>query len=241
MASKQKKKFNLDVLNNQKIFLYIVLVGLLGFLAFYMLVFKKLEEEADTLHSQNAALNERVMELKEVYDNIDAYEQSIDVMSAEIKEVLSAFPADVREEDALVVAIDTLNKAYVEYSTISIEKKEEVGTIDAETVANAGLPDYTEPITVLKRSVSYVNSTDYINLKTIIGTILDYGGKKKIDNIVYSKTEDEDNKDGFITGTIVVTDFVADGTGAEYKTPDLKDYEAGLYDLFGIVKNPNKK
>ena len=38
MASKQKKKINLDMLNNQKIFLYVVLVGLLGFLAFYMLV-----------------------------------------------------------------------------------------------------------------------------------------------------------------------------------------------------------
>ena len=91
----------------------------------------------------------------------------------------------------------------------------------------------------MKRSVSYVNSTDYINLKTIVNTILEYGGKKKINNIVYSKSEDE--KDGYITGTIEVTDYVAQGTGAEYKAPDLKEYEAGLYDLFGIIKNPNQR
>ena len=241
MASKQKKKINLDMLNNQKIFLYVVLVGLLGFLAFYMLVYKKLEEDTATLHSQNVTLNERVTELKEVYDNIEAYEASTEIMSAAIKEVLSSYPADVREEDALVVAVDTLNKAHVEYSSITINDKEEVGKIDAETVAKAEIPEYTEEISVFKRSVSYVNSTDYINLKAIIGTILDYGGKKTIENIVYSKSEEEDKEDGFITGTIVVTDFVAEGTGAEYTAPKLKEYEAGLYDLFGIIKNPNKK
>ena len=244
MASKKKTevtKFNLAALNNQKIFLYVVLVALLGFLAFYMLVFQKLEEKTAEMNSKNAALRTKVAELKEVYDNLDAYKGSIDVMTGEVKDILSTFPADAREEDAIVIAVDTLNKAYVEYSTININAKEEVGTIPQEIVDNAGIPEYTEPIVVEKRSVAYVNNTDYINLKTIIKTILDYKGKKTIEKIVYSKTEDNDHGDGYITGTIEVMDFVAEGTGAEYEAPDLKDYEAGLYDLFGIIKNPNKK
>ena len=149
------------------------------------------------------------------------------------------YPADVREEDALVIAVDTLNKAYVEYSTINIKEKEEVGAIPAETVQKAGLESFQDEIKISKRTVSYVNSTDYINLKTIIGTILSYGGKKTIEQISYSKSEDGEK--GFITGTIDVTDFVAEGTGKEYQAPDIKEYEAGLYDLFGIVKNPDKK
>ncbi|MBR6308759.1 MAG: hypothetical protein IKR39_09145 [Lachnospiraceae bacterium] len=237
MAS--KKKFNVKSLNNQKVFLYVVLLGLLGFLAFYMLVYQKLIEKTNTLHSENSRLYTQVEELKEVYDNIDGYKAMTEAMTADIKERLSVFPADVREEDALVIAVDTLNKAYVEYTTINIGGKEEVYTIPLETVTNAGLEDYQEEIAVQKRTVSYVNNTDYINLKAIVDTILEYGGKKKINNIVYSKTEEED--DGYITGTIEVTDYIAKGTGAEYKAPNIKEYEAGLYDLFGIIKNPNKQ
>lgn len=239
MASKEKAKFNVNILNNKKIFLYVVLVGLLGFLAFYMLVFKKYEEKTEDLRRQNANLRTEVEDLKKVYDNLDAYRQTIAIMDGYIVTTLSQYPADVREEDALVIAVDTLNKAYVEYSTINIKEKEEVGAILAETVQKAGLESFQDEIKISKRTVSYVNSTDYINLKTIIGTILSYGGKKTIEQISYSKSEDGEK--GFITGTIDVTDFVAEGTGKEYQAPDIKEYEAGLYDLFGIVKNPDKK
>ena len=239
MASKEKAKFNVNILNNKKIFLYVVLVGLLGFLAFYMLVFKKYEEKTEDLRRQNANLRTEVDDLKKVYDNLDAYRQTIAIMDGYIVTTLSQYPADVREEDALVIAVDTLNKAYVEYSTINIKEKEEVGAISAETVQKAGLESFRDEIKISKRTVSYVNSTDYINLKTIIGTILSYGGKKTIEQISYSKSEDGEK--GFITGTIDVTDFVAEGTGKEYQAPDIKEYEAGLYDLFGIVKNPDKK
>ncbi len=239
MASKEKAKFNANILNNKKIFLYVVLVGLLGFLAFYMLVFQKYEEKTDDLRRQNANLKTQVDDLKKVYDNLDAYRQTIAMMDGYIVTTLSQYPADVREEDALVIAVDTLNKAYVEYSTINIKEKEDVGAIPAETVQNAGLESFKDEIKIKKRTVSYVNSTDYINLKTIIGTILSYGGKKTIEQISYSKSEDGEK--GFITGTIDVTDFVAEGTGKEYQAPDIKEYEAGLYDLFGIVKNPDKK
>ncbi len=239
MASKEKAKFNANILNNKKIFLYVVLVGLLGFLAFYMLVFQKYEEKTEDLRRQNANLRTEVDDLKKVYDNLDAYRQTIAIMDGYIVTTLSQYPADVREEDALVIAVDTLNKAYVEYSTINIKEKEDVGAIPAETVQNAGLESFKDEIKIKKRTVSYVNSTDYINLKTIIGTILSYGGKKTIEQISYSKSEDGEK--GFITGTIDVTDFVAEGTGKEYQAPDIKEYEAGLYDLFGIVKNPNQQ
>jgi hypothetical protein len=238
MAS--KKKFNVQSLNNQKVFLYVVLAGLLGFLAFYMLVYQKLEEKTSTLHSENVNLRARVEELKEVYDNMEGYKLMIDAMDKDIHEKLSIFPADVREEDALVIAVDTLNKAYVKYTTINIGDKEDVYEMPAEAVKTAGLNDYDDKILVQKRSVSYVNNTDYINLKTLVETVLEYGGVKKINNIIYSKNDGDSESDSFLTGTIEVTDFVAEGTGAEYTAPDLKDYEAGLYDLFGIVKNPNR-
>jgi len=236
MAS--KKKFNVQSLNNQKVFLYIVLAGLIGFLAFYMFVYQKLQEKTQALHSENVNLRTRVEELKEVYDNMDGYKLMIDAMDKDIHEKLSIFPADAREEDALVTAVDTLNKAYVRYTTINIGAKEDVYEIPEETVKTAGLADYDDKILVQKRTVAYVNDTDYINLKTIVETVLAYGGVKKINNIIYSKNDGEG--DSYLTGTIEVTDFIAEGTGAEYTAPDLKDYEAGLYDLFGIVKNPNR-
>ena len=120
MGSKTKKKFDINALNNQKVFLYVVLAALLAFLAFYMLVYKKYEEKTNLLHSQNATLRTKVNELKEVYDNMDGYKEQIAAMTEEIDVVLNDFPADAREEDALVIAVDTLKRAYVEYSTINI-------------------------------------------------------------------------------------------------------------------------
>ncbi|MBO4679514.1 MAG: hypothetical protein J5626_07570 [Lachnospiraceae bacterium] len=239
MAKDKKSKFNIALINNRKFFLYVVLLGLVCFLAFYMLVYKEYEQKTNLLRSENSSLRNKVNELKEVYDNMEAYESSIEYMGEEINKILSDYPADVRDEDAIVVAVETLNKAYVEYTTINIHDKEELGAVSAETVSKAGLADYSGAIGINKRAVSYVNRTDYGNLKAIIGTILDYGGKKVIDKISYSKNEDE--KDGYITGTIEVIDYIADGTGAEYVAPDIKEYEAGLYDIFGIVKNPNAK
>ena len=240
MASKTKKKFSFESINNRKVFLYIVLLGLVCFLVFYMQVYKKYEEKTKALRSQNSSLKTKVSELKEVYDNMEAYESSIAYMDEEIKKILSEYSADVKEEDAVVIAVDTLNKAHVVYTTIAIQAKEELGSISEEMITKAGLPEYSDKITINRRTVSYVNSTDYGNLKTIVGTILDYGGKKTIDRISYSKTENGED-DAYLTGTIEVTDYVADGTGAEYKAPDIKKYDAGLYDLFGIVKNPNMK
>ncbi|MBO4615901.1 MAG: hypothetical protein J5717_00975 [Lachnospiraceae bacterium] len=236
MAS--KRKFSVQSLNNQKMFLYVVLAGLAVFLAFYMFVYQKLEEKTRDIHSENVNLRTRVEELKEVYDNMEGYKLMIDAMDKDIHEKLSIFPADVREEDALVTVVDMLNKAYVEYTTINIAGKEDVYEIPKETVVKAGLDDYNDKILVQKRTVAYVNNTDYINLKTLVENILEYGGVKKISNIIYSKNDGE--KDSFLTGTIEVTDYMAEGTGAEYVAPDLKDYEAGLYDLFGIVRNPNR-
>lgn len=242
MASKEKKdnkKFDISVLNNKKLFLYVLLVGLLGFLAFYMLVYQKLEEKTNMLIAQNGSLRAHVQELKEVYDKIDAYKMSIDIMDGSIKEILSQYPADVKEDDALVVAVDMLNNAYLVFDNININSKEVVGEVSGEVVSKAGIEEYSEPITVQKRTVDYINSTDYINLKTLVDVILNYGGKKKIAYITYTKEENGEEK--HLTGTIEVVDFVAEGTGAEYVSPMTKEYEAGLYDLFGIVKNPDRQ
>lgn len=242
MASKAKsenKQFNISFLNNKKIFLYVVLVGLLGFLAFYMLVYQKMEEKTRTLNAQNGTLRAHVQELKEVYDKMDAYKTSIEVMDFGIKTILSQYPADVKEDDALVLAVDMLNNAYLVFDNINISNKEVVGEISEETIAKADIDAYSEPIKVQKRTVAYVNSTDYINLKTLIGVILNRKGIRSITNISYTKEKNE--IDEFLTGTIEVVDFVAEGTGAEYVSPMTKEYEAGLYDLFGIVKNPDRQ
>ena len=138
MASKaknEKNQFNISFLNNKKIFLYVVLVGLLGFLAFYMLVYQKMEEKTRTLNAQNGTLRAHVQELKEVYDKMDAYKMSIDVMDFGIKTILSQYPADVKEDDALVLAVDMLNNAYLVFDNINISSKEVVGEISEEIIA----------------------------------------------------------------------------------------------------------
>lgn len=210
---------------------YVLILGLLVFLLVYFLVYQKDLEQAETIRSSNAALRVRVDELKTYYDNMGFYQEEIVRMDTQVAEWLDEFPADVKEEDIIVLAIDTERNAAIGYSNINIQGREALATIPADTVKAAQLEQYTDEITVLQRKTSYVNITDYTNLKNCIKTINDQDDRMTISNISYSGNKET----GGIEGTIEVTFYAAYGTGKEYVPQVLPAYESGLYNLFGVV------
>lgn len=210
---------------------YVLILGLLVFLLVYFLVYQKDLEQAETIRSSNAALQVRVDELKTYYDNMGFYQEEIARMDTQVAEWLDEFPADVKEEDIIVLAIDTERNAAIGYSNINIQGREALATIPADTVKAAQLEQYTDEITVLQRKTSYVNITDYTNLKNCIETINDQDDRMTISNISYSGNKET----GGIEGTIEVTFYAAYGTGKEYVPQVLPAYESGLYNLFGVV------
>lgn len=215
----------------KQIMTYVLLLGLLLFMAVYFFVFKKYQEKTEELENSNAALQVRVNQLKEYYDKLDDYNTEMAQMQEKIGAWLDEFPADVKEEDIIVLAINTEKNAIVGYKNINIGDREALSSVTADVVSAAGIEGLGQEITFIQRKTSYVNLTDYANLKRCIATINENANRSVISNISYSTNEDE----GCLEGTIEVTFYSVSGTGKEYVPQKLPAYESGLSDLFGVL------
>ncbi|MBQ9136345.1 MAG: hypothetical protein IJX66_09675 [Lachnospiraceae bacterium] len=214
----------------KKIMTYVLLLGALLVVAVYFLVYKKYNEMAATINSSNIVLAERVDELKKYYDNLNTYNTEMTMMQEQIVDWLDEFPADVKEEDIIVLALDTEEAAYVAYTNINIQERKAFRTIPANMVQPAGMENFASDIIFVERKTSYVNTTDYFNIKNCVEVINNCDDRLVISNITYSENEET----GLLDGTIEVTFYSVIGTGKEYEPQVLPEYESGLLNLFGI-------
>ncbi len=211
---------------------YVMALGFLLLLAVYFLVYKSYNDKAEALEQANATKQQRVNELKVFYDNLPIYNAEIEQYQAQIAAWLDEFPSNVLEEDIIVLALDTENVAYVDYSNINIGSREALWTIPAATMQLAKMENLMYDVVYVERTVSYVNTTDYFNLKKVVETINKSSNRLTISNIAYSK----DDEDGELTGTIEVSFYSVLGTGKEYEPQILREYESGLENLFGTTE-----
>lgn len=216
-------------LSDKKILTYIVVVGLLVFVAVYFLIYQKYHDKAVAIESQNAALEQRVSQLKQFYDDMDKNKAEISSMQQQVQEWLAEFPADVKEEDIIVMALETERDAAVAYTNINIADREALRTIPASTVSLSGMENLTQDLIFVKRLTSYVNTTDYKNMKNVVQIINDSDNRLSISKITYSKNKET----GLLDGTVEVTFYSVIGDGKVYEPQKLADYESGLEDLFG--------
>lgn len=216
----------------KKAMTYVLLLGALLLIAVYFMVYKNYNEKADAIAASNRVLNQRVSELKVYYDNLADYNNEIALMQNQVNAWLDEFPADVKEEDMIVLALDTERAADVNYSNINIGDRTALRTIPAATVQPAGMETYTTDIVFVERKVSYVNTADYFNIKNCVDVINSSDNRLVISNITYAENEESN----LLDGTIEVTFYSVLGTGKDYIPQELPDYESGLPNLFGSLE-----
>lgn len=214
----------------KQVMIYVVLAGLIAFIAVYFLVYKDLNDKTAAIRQENTTLSQRVNELKKYYDKMDSYNAEIADMQAQVNAWLSEIPVDVKEEDMLVMAINTEKNAVINYTNINIAEREEMLTIPAQTVADSGMEGFAGDLMFVKRMASYVNETEYFSLKNCIKTINDSAERLAISNISYS----ENKETGLLEGTIDITYYSVLGTDREYVPQKLPPYVSGLRNLFGM-------
>ena len=216
--------------SSKQVAVYVALFGVLALVAVYFLVYKAYMDKAEQITASNATLSARVNELKEYYDDIDFYNGEIEMMQNQIYTWFDEFPADVLEEDILVLALDTEEVAWINYSNINMGTKEALKVIPQEMVAAAGIEELQQEIIFAQRTTGYVNEVDYENLKDVVKEINAQDDRLNISNITYGRNTET----GLLEGTIEVTFYSVIGTGKEYVPQKLEDYESGLEDLFNI-------
>ena len=213
---------------NQKTFAGISVVGLLTVLILYVFVFLSFQIKTEELEAANAAKQIEVNELEEYYNNLTQYEADIQTMTEQIKEALDEYPADAREEDILMLAVQTQEKNAIGYDSINMELPETVLEVPAELVTSTGIEGYTQAIRFVRKHAIYVNTTTYADLKNVIGELFDNPNRVAIDNIVYTKNEES----GLLEGSINVYLYSVTGTNKEYEAPQMTKYPAGTTDIF---------
>lgn len=218
-------------LSAKQVMTYVLLIGLLVLLAVYYFVYISYNDQAEAIENSNRTLQERVDVLEEYYNNMETYQAEITVMQNQVNALLDEFPADVKEEDVIVMALDTEENAVIDYTNINIGEREALKTIDAAMVLTAGMENLTQDLIFVERVGTYINTTNYQELKKCVETINGSEGRLSINNIVYTRNEDT----GLLAGTIEVTYYSVLGTGKAYVPQDLAEYESGLAELFGIV------
>lgn len=235
------KEKNMNKVNSKKIMYYVLLVGVLALIVAYFLVYRKYNYLTEQLNSDNHALSDRVAVLKEYYDNRSMYEEAIAAMTGDINNKLDDFPTDVKEEDILMLAVDTLKYNAIAYTNIAVSDREPIYEIDRGIVGAAKIEGLSDTLTFVERSVNFVNDVDYYNLKNVIGQIMAGKNKKVLAVVSYtandkSEETEEVNEDNlyYLNGTLTLHFFSVLGTGKPYVRPDIPDYDAGLHDLFGF-------
>lgn len=227
-AEKAADKQKLKRYFNQKTFLVVTLTGLLAVVVVYVFVFLNLQVKTEELEAANAEKQKEVEILQDYYNNIQAYKSDISLMSSEIKDVLEQYPADAKEEDIIMLAVKTQENSAIGYDSINMETSEVVYDIPLDVVQRADSEDYQEEIQFMRKHAIYVNTTTYEDLKSVIGQIFASTNRIGIDNIAYTKNEE----DGTLSGSIDLYFYSAMGTGKEYVIPNIKSYPVGTADIF---------
>lgn len=226
---KPKKKFSK---NN---FLGITLAGVAVLAGVYAFVYLDYQAKTEAAEQSNAELVRTLAELEEYYNNMDKYKAEIEATREAISKVMSEFPADAREEDVIMLAVQMQEKNAIIYDGINIEEGEALYAIPENEIKAAEIEGMSKELAFMQRKGTYQSTTNYDNLKGCIEQIYKSANRIGIEEIMYSKNEEN----GTLSGNIVLNFYSAKGTGKEYVAPDIAAYLSGTPDLFRTDKAGN--
>ncbi|MDE7231662.1 MAG: hypothetical protein K2N37_01100 [Lachnospiraceae bacterium] len=245
--------------SKRDILLLLGLVGVLAVVCSYFLVFQPTMEKSEKLKEENQQLEARIADLQSKKDNKDSYESQTAQMRREMEEIFQLFPVDVREENAVLLAINQellspmeiqsvtidalLEVPFVEIrqeempdATYEIEEVEEIedatGTQDAPTAETGDTQDASglNPYHLMNRKATINYEVSYEGLKRSVKNICMQTDRMVIDNLAVVY----DETTGLLRGTTAINMFcVPDQEDKEYEEPDFGGVLLGTDNIFG--------
>lgn len=223
--------------SSKNLLIYVAALGALLLVLVYVLVYQRLITDAESINASNRTLSQRVNQLKQYYDARGQYQADTQVLEQLTDELLQQYPADAREEDSIMLAVQMQRNSEAKFLTINMEKGDAVKVIPAETVTAAGNEKYTQELQFCDMTATYVNEVSYEGLKKLIQTVYDSSNRIGIQNISYSKGDAENPN---LSGHIDLVFYSVKGTDKEYVAPDIIPYLAGTDNIFGEIVVPQE-
>lgn len=243
-----------------------LLIGFLGILAAvlsYLFVYQPMMEKADALETENEELTARIADLSGKMANKETYQSETEQMRQDMEDIYQLFPVDVREENAILLAINQEMISPMFIDSVSIDplvdvpflegmEEEEIDhtyTIDEveELEAQEGTSD-EEPAAVAEPEAQTSTSLNPFGLKTRKMTMnydVSYEGlKRSVKNLcmqtdrmtISEVTVAYDESTGLLQGSTTVDMFCVPGQeGKEYVEPDFGHVLLGTDNIFGTI------
>lgn len=243
----------------------LILIGFLGILigtCSFLFVFQPTMEKADAIQQENMELQSRIADLQSKKNNKDTYESETAKMEQEMKEIYQLFPVDVREENAILLAINQELVAPLKVDSITIDAllevpflegaEEEETQISYEIEAVEELEDYEgtqqseealtvggddgsgglNPYGLKNRKMTMTYEISYEGLKRSVKNICMQTDRMVIEDL--SVVFDETT--GLLHGTMAVNMYcVPNQEGKEYVQPNFSSVLLGSDNIFGTI------
>lgn len=248
--------------SKRDIYILLIFVGILAVVASYFLVYQPNIESAELIEAENQELQDRIADLSGKMEQKDSYVEETAAMNEEMDTILQQFPIDVREEDAVLLAInqelispmviDSIGITATEPTVLPDMEEEDVDhTYEIDEIeeyeAQEGIADEAEQAAdaqtggvatedmayvLMQRSVTMNYLVSYEGLKRGIKNISVQDNRMSINNLTVSY----DESTGLLTGTTVVDMYCIPGQDKEYVQPNFSSVLLGSDNIFGSLE-----
>ena len=112
--------------------------GVAVFAAGYFFGYRPQMSKAEEIETASAPLETRLNELLEMAKNKEFYVEETSKYNQEVSDYVAQFPADVKEEDGILLARDMENTLDMEVSNIGISTRNFIASLDGSTEEEIG-------------------------------------------------------------------------------------------------------
>lgn len=112
--------------------------GIAVFAAGYFFGYRPQMSKAEEIETASAPLETRLNELLEMAKNKEFYVEETSKYNQEVSDYVAQFPADVKEEDGILLARDMENTLDMEVSNIGISTRDFIASLDGSTEEEIG-------------------------------------------------------------------------------------------------------
>ena len=250
-------------ISNRDKLLLIGFIGILLAVCSVYFIYMPTMEKADALEAENVQLEQKINDLSVKMEQKDSYIADTQSMKQETEAIYQRFPVDVREEDALLLAINQELISPMVINNVSIGTYEPVAIPDIpeedvdhtyeideveEYEAQEGVTDDAAAIQdaeadntsasdsgspLVNRNITINYLCTYAGLKRGIKNISVQENRMSIDNL----TVVYDETTGLLTGTTNVDMYCVSGqSDKEYVQPDFSSVLLGTDNIFGSIE-----
>ena len=250
-------------ISNRDKLLLIGFIGILLAVCSVYFIYMPTMEKADALEAENVQLEQKINDLSVKMEQKDSYIADTQSMKQETEAIYQRFPVDVREEDALLLAINQELISPMAINNVSIGTYEPVTIPDIpeadvdhtyeideveEYEAQEGITDDAAAIQEVEADNTSASdaASPLVNRNITINYLCTYDGLKRgIKNIsvqdnrmsIDNLTVVYDETTGLLTGTTSVDMYCVPGQpDKEYVQPNFSSVLLGTDNIFGSIE-----